>query len=67
MNEDDFGVIVTPTSAFLRDPSFEAGISADTATSAIPALQFGFLDVRADAGTAEFDMHFEVSFAGTIV
>ena len=65
-DENDFGVLVTPTSAFLRDPSFEAGIVADTTTTAIPALQFGFLDVRADAGTAEFDMHVEVAFAGTI-
>lgn len=55
---------VTPSDGFLRDPEFEAGITADVTTSEIPILQFGFLDITADEGSANFDMYAGVQFTG---
>ncbi len=56
---------VTPTAAFVRNASFETGVTADVTTAAFNVLQFGFLDVKAGAGTAEFDMKVGALFTGT--
>ena len=55
---------VTPGEGFVRNAGFSTGIAADVATTAFTGLQFGFLDVKANAGTADFDMHVGVTFSG---
>ncbi|WP_404783714.1 DUF4347 domain-containing protein [Altericista sp. CCNU0014] len=57
---------VTLGESFLRDPSFRTGVGADATTPGFDALQFGFLDVEALAGTADFDMNIAASFGGDI-
>ncbi len=55
---------VTPTAGFLRNPGFSAGVTADVATNAFSVLQLGFLNVKAGASTADFDMNVGVAFSG---